>query len=203
MPRPWKRTVSVIECNYFALWHSSKTPATRSAWLRRTGPRHGYLRKTWLKATFHVIESSDIQCQNMSLTVKYPTWHALVASHHSSSQTVFRSFRSPCGKNRAKSVLQRKAESSSHPDIDHQLPIFGIKCYVLMPWIQSMCHAEQPVPSSLPEIFMFWPSTTEPSGPGGWHFGALTKSKKIYLQNTPRVTVCSYDFRKFHLNTPR
>ena len=26
---------------------------------------------------------------------------------------------------------------------------------------------------------MFWPSTTEPSGPGGWHFGALTKSKKI------------------------
>ena len=42
-----------------------------------------------------------------------------------------------------------------------------------------MCHAEQPVPSSLPEISMFWPSTTEPSGPGGWHFGALTKSKKI------------------------
>ena len=42
-----------------------------------------------------------------------------------------------------------------------------------------MCHAKQPVQSSLPEISMFWPSTTEPSGPGGRHFGASTKSKKI------------------------
>jgi len=52
----------------------------------------------------------------------------------------------------------------------------------------------------LPEISMFWPSTTEPSGPGGRRFGALTKSKKLHLQNAPRVTVCSYDFREFHLN---
>ena len=33
--------------------------------------------------------------------------------------------------------------------------------------------------SSLPETSMFCPSTTEPSGPGGRHFGALTKGKKI------------------------
>ena len=42
-----------------------------------------------------------------------------------------------------------------------------------------MYHAGQPVPSSLPEISMFWPSTTEPSRHGGWQFGALTRSKKI------------------------
>ena len=33
--------------------------------------------------------------------------------------------------------------------------------------------------SSLPETSMFCPSTTEPSGPGGRHFGALTKGKKF------------------------
>ena len=93
-----------------------------------------------------------------------------------------------------------KIESSSHPDIDHQLPIFGTKCYVLMPWIQSMRHAEQPVPSSLPEISMFWPSTTEPSGPGGWHFGALTKSKKI---TSPEHTSRNCLLIRFRLIVPR
>ena len=33
-------------CIFFAFCQSSKMPTTRSAWLRRTGPEHGYLRKT-------------------------------------------------------------------------------------------------------------------------------------------------------------
>ena len=41
---------------------------------------------------------------------------------------------------------------------------------------------------------MFWPNTTEPSGPVGWQFGALKRSKKLHLRDAHRVTVCSYVF---------
>ena len=98
------------------------------------------------------------------------------------------------------SVFWCKIESSSHPDIDHQLPKFDSKCYVVMPWIQFVCHAKQPVQSSLPEISMSWPSATEPSGPGGWHFGALTKSKKM---TSPERTSCDCLLIRFRRIVPR
>ena len=122
--------------------------------------------------------------KNIALTVKYPTLHALAASYHSSLK-VEKIVQSVLRKKKGAVEVQKGAKRVLFPpDIDHQLPKFDGKCYVFMAWIRSMRHAEQPVPSSLPEISMFWPSTTEPSGPVGWQFGALKRSKKITISRT-------------------
>ena len=122
--------------------------------------------------------------KNIALTVKYPRRYMRL-QHHT---TVLCRWKKSCKAFFAKKRCGRGAKRVLFPpDIDHQLPKFDSKCYVFMPWIQSVCHAEQPVQSSLPEISMFWPSTTEPSGPGGRHLGALTKSKKI---TSPERTSC-------------
>ena len=127
-----------------------------------------------------MIKHNDIRCQSMSLTVKYPTLHALAASYHSSLkvekivQSVLckKKVRSRCKKG-AKRVLFPPRHRPSTPKVLQQ-----VLCFYAVNAIRVSCRAACTVKYSR-DIHVL---TQYDGAKRTWWlavFGALKRSKKI------------------------